>query len=52
MPFDLTLLIHLGVIICIYATLAISLNMILGVTGLFTIGHAAFFGSEPIPRRC
>jgi branched-chain amino acid transport system permease protein len=44
MHFDLTLLIHLGVLICIYATLAISLNLILGVTGLFTIGHAAFFG--------
>jgi branched-chain amino acid transport system permease protein len=41
---ELSLLVHLGVIITIYAILAISLNMIMGVTGLFNIGHAAFYG--------
>jgi branched-chain amino acid transport system permease protein len=44
MPFDLSLFVHLAVIIAIYAILAISLNLIVGVTGLFTIGHAAFYG--------
>lgn len=38
------LVIHLVVIICIYGILAIGLNLIMGVTGLFNIGHAAFYG--------
>jgi branched-chain amino acid transport system permease protein len=41
---DLSLIIHLGVIIGIYAILAVSLNLIMGVAGLFNIGHAAFYG--------
>ena len=41
---DLTLLVHLGVVITIYGILAISLNLIIGATGLFTLGQAAFFG--------
>jgi len=41
---NLTLLVHLAVVISIYGILAISLNLIIGTTGLFTIGHAAFFG--------
>ena len=41
---NLTLLVHLAVIISIYGILAISMNLIIGTTGLFTIGHAAFFG--------
>jgi branched-chain amino acid transport system permease protein len=41
---DPQLIIHLLVIICIYGILALSLNLIIGMTGLFTIGHAAFFG--------
>jgi branched-chain amino acid transport system permease protein len=42
--FDPQLIVHLAVIICIYGILALSLNLIIGMTGLFTIGHAAFFG--------
>jgi branched-chain amino acid transport system permease protein len=38
------LIIHLATLIAIYAILALSLNLILGVTGLFDMGHAAFFG--------
>ena len=41
---DLSLLVHLAVVISIYGILAISMNLIIGTTGLFTIGHAAFFG--------
>lgn len=41
---ELGLLVHLAVVITIYGILAISLNLIIGMTGLFTIGHAAFFG--------
>jgi branched-chain amino acid transport system permease protein len=44
MGLDLSLLVHLGVIITIYAILAVSVNLIIGVTGLFTLGQAAFFG--------
>lgn len=43
-PLDLALYIHLGVVITIYAILAVSLNLIMGVTGLFNMGHAAFYG--------
>jgi len=35
---------HLLVLITIYAILSISLNLAVGVTGLFNLGHAAFFG--------
>jgi len=35
---------HLLILIGIYAMLAMSLNLSLGFTGLFNIGHAAFFG--------
>ncbi|MGE5601729.1 MAG: branched-chain amino acid ABC transporter permease [Nitrososphaerales archaeon] len=41
---DPQLLIHLAVIISIYGILALSMNLIIGMTGLFTLGHAAFFG--------
>ncbi len=41
---NLTLLVHLAVVISIYGILAISMNLIIGTTGLFTLGHAAFFG--------
>jgi branched-chain amino acid transport system permease protein len=41
---DFSLLIHLGVIVAIYAILAVSLNLIMGVTGLFNLGLAAFYG--------
>lgn len=35
---------HLLVIVTIYGILAISQNLILGVTGMFNLGHAAFYG--------
>jgi branched-chain amino acid transport system permease protein len=41
---QLGLIIHLLVIITIYGILAISLNLVVGATGLFNLGHAAFYG--------
>jgi branched-chain amino acid transport system permease protein len=41
---QLALVVHLLVIITIYGILAISLNMVVGATGLFNLGHAAFYG--------
>jgi branched-chain amino acid transport system permease protein len=38
------LIIHLATLVAIYAILAVSLNLIMGITGLFDMGHAAFFG--------
>ena len=38
------LIVHLLVIITIYGILAISLNMVVGATGLFNLGHVAFYG--------
>lgn len=40
----ISLVVHLLVIIAIYGILAIGLNLVMGVTGLFNIGHAAFYG--------
>lgn len=37
-------LIHLSILISIWSILAISLNLVLGYTGLLSITHAAFFG--------
>jgi branched-chain amino acid transport system permease protein len=37
-------LIHLAILISIWSILAISLNLIVGYTGLISITHAAFFG--------
>lgn len=38
------LIIHLATLVLIYGILAVSLNLIMGVTGLFDMGHAGFFG--------
>ena len=38
------LVIHLLVIITIYGILSIGLNLIMGITGLFNVGHVAFYG--------
>ncbi len=38
------LLLHLCVVIAIYAIFALSLNVEVGYTGLFNFGHVAFFG--------
>lgn len=35
---------HIITVIEIYAILTISLNLVVGYTGLFSLGHAAFFG--------
>ncbi len=37
-------IIHLAVLLSIYSILALSLNLIVGYTGLFSIAHAAFYG--------
>ncbi|MSU56440.1 MAG: branched-chain amino acid ABC transporter permease [Candidatus Taylorbacteria bacterium] len=37
-------LIHLGVLVSIYAILALSLNLVMGYTGIISLTHAAFFG--------
>lgn len=39
-----TYFIHLGVIVGIFAILAMSLNLALGYTGLINLGHIAFYG--------
>ncbi len=36
--------IHLAVLISIYAILALSLNLVMGYTGIISLAHAAFFG--------
>lgn len=35
---------HLGILISIFSILAISLNLVVGYTGLLSVTHAAFFG--------
>lgn len=37
-------LIHLAILIAIYVPLAISLNLVVGYTGLLSVTHAAFYG--------
>lgn len=37
-------LIHLAVLFAIYAILGVSLNLVVGYTGLLSVTHAAFFG--------
>ncbi|MEK9173309.1 MAG: branched-chain amino acid ABC transporter permease [Patescibacteria group bacterium] len=37
-------LIHLAIIFAIYAILSLSLNLVVGYTGMISITHAAFFG--------
>jgi branched-chain amino acid transport system permease protein len=37
-------LFHIIILICIFSILSISMNLILGVTGLLNLGHIAFFG--------
>ena len=37
-------LIHLAILIAIYVPLAVSLNLIVGYTGLLSVTHAAFYG--------
>jgi len=37
-------LVHLGILICIYSILTVSLNWAVGFTGLLNLGHVGFFG--------
>ncbi len=37
-------ILHLGVLVAIYAVLALSLDLIVGYTGLLSVTHAAFYG--------
>ncbi len=37
-------LIHLAIMFCLYAALGISLNLVVGYTGLLSISHAVFYG--------
>lgn len=37
-------ILHLLILICIYVILSLGLNLSMGYTGLFNLGHAAFFG--------
>ena len=37
-------ILHIGVLSLIFATLAVSLNLTNGYVGMFSIGHAAFYG--------
>src|SRR3989344_8169132 len=37
-------LIHLGILVAIYAILGISLNLVVGYTGLLSVTQAAFYG--------
>jgi branched-chain amino acid transport system permease protein len=37
-------LINLGILFCIYGVLALSLNMVVGMAGLLSLAHAAFYG--------
>ncbi|MFB6181407.1 MAG: branched-chain amino acid ABC transporter permease [Candidatus Magasanikbacteria bacterium] len=39
-----SVLIHIAILICIYAIVAVSLNVTLGYTGIINLGHIAFFG--------
>ncbi len=37
------LVLHVGVMICLYAILATSFNLLIGFSGLFAFGHATFY---------
>ena len=37
-------LLHIGVLVCISGILALSLNLVVGETGLVSVAHAAFYG--------
>jgi len=37
------LVLHIGVMICLYAILATSFNLLIGFSGLFAFGHATFY---------
>lgn len=40
----ISVLIHVAILICIFAVVGVSLNLALGYTGIINLGHIAFFG--------
>lgn len=41
---DSSYLLHVGILICIYSVLSLSLNLVTGYAGQLVLGHAAFYG--------
>ena len=37
-------LLHIIILVCLYSMLSLSLNLVVGLTGMFNLGHIAFFG--------
>jgi len=37
-------IIHIMILFCLYAMLSLSLNLVVGLSGMFNLGHIAFFG--------
>jgi len=37
-------LLHIIILFCLYSMLSLSLNLVVGLTGMFNLGHIAFFG--------
>ena len=37
-------LLHILILICIYSILSVSLNLLIGYTGILSVTHAAFYG--------
>ncbi len=37
-------ILHIIILICIYAILSLSLNLFVGYTGILSVAHAAFYG--------
>lgn len=35
---------HIIILLCLYSMLSLSLNLVVGLTGMFNLGHIAFFG--------
>jgi len=40
----MTYLLHILILICIYSILSLSLNLLVGYTGILSVAHAAFYG--------
>lgn len=40
----ISVLVHIAILICVFAVVGVSLNIALGYTGIINLGHIAFFG--------
>ncbi|MFB6225962.1 MAG: branched-chain amino acid ABC transporter permease [Candidatus Paceibacteria bacterium] len=40
----ISVLVHIAILICVFAVVGVSLNLALGYTGIINLGHIAFFG--------